>query len=282
VAGGGDRVDRFVSWLQEGGVTITRDDKMLTEQSARTQAALYLAARDRLRELDDEPIAGVSVRCQPELSEDYGCTACLLPAFLPFGTDSEGEQPVVPTVCEGDIKGLITCALLGLIEPGVPPLFGDLKYIGEDMLIISNCGGSSVYYAARSNDSKAALPHVTWAAQCQGAAGGAIGYNGAPGPLTVARLIRIEGEHLMQLGLMRAREITQEVAEKIIWGQTWPHIAIEHGVQRDLLVRAVGSNHYCALPGDRTAEVEHACREAGIEVLRLDSDDALADFIAGL
>ena len=282
LAEGSARIERFIAWLEKGGVRITRDEKMLTEKSARTQVALYLAARDRLRELADEPIAGVSVRCQPELSEDYACTGCLLPSFLPFAEDSEGKQPVVPTVCEGDIKGLITCALLGLIEPGTPPLFGDLKYMGPEYIIISNCGGSSVYYAALSNEAKQALPRVTWGPQCQGAAGGAIGYCGAPGPLTVARLVRIEGEYLMQLGLMRAREITPEITEKIIWGQTWPHIAIEHGVDRDLLARAVGSNHYCALPGDHIAELQHACREAGLEVLRLDSNDELADFVANL
>jgi len=40
-------------------------------------------------------------------------------------------------------------------------------------------------------------------------------------------------------------------------------------------LRAAGSNHYCATLGDRTAELMHACREAGISVQRLDSNAGL-------
>ena len=272
------RVADFITWLENGGAKIVYDSRMLTEQSLRRQAALYLAARDRLHQLAGEEIAGVSVHCQPELSVDYGVTACLLPAFLPFGQDSQGRQPVVPTVCEGDIKGLVTCCLLHGISAEAPPLFGDLKYLGNDYLIISNCGASSVWYAANSDQPAQVLPRLTLAGQCQGESGGAVGYQGQPGPVTLARLVRIKGQYLMQLGAGRSLEITSHVTRNILWGKMWPHVAISLDVPRSLLVEAVASNHYSAIPGDYTAEVEYACREAAIPVLRLDSEEALAAF----
>ena len=58
---------------------------MLTPCSLRRQIALYLAARQRLAELGEHDIVGVSVKCQNELSEDWGCTGCFLPAFLCLG-----------------------------------------------------------------------------------------------------------------------------------------------------------------------------------------------------
>ena len=269
------RIDRFHQWLREGGTQITYDEKMLTELSHRKQIALYLAARDRLSELAEEPIIGASLRCQHELSVEYGVTGCLIPAFLPFPEDSEGKREIIATVCEGDIKGLITCALFGRLRPDIPPLFGDLKYVGKDYLIISNCGGSSVYYAAGSNEPGEVLPRVRLAAQCQGESGGAVGYDGQPGPITIGRLVRIQGRYLMQLGLGQSLEITPEVTSKILWGQTWPHLAISLGVPQDLLVQVAGSNHYAGIPGDYRAEVEFACREAGIAVLRIDSETEL-------
>ena len=272
------RVDTFLGWLTQNNTKIVYDGAMLTEEVLRRQIALYLAARDRLEELSEEDIAGVSVRCQPELSEEYGVTGCLLPSLLPFREDAEGLRRIVPTVCEGDIKGLITCVLLARIVPEIPPLFGDLKYAGKDYLIISNCGGSSIYYAGNTNNASEALSRVTISGQCQGASGGAVGYDGGPGELTIARLIRIKGRYLMQLGLGRSLSITPEIKKSIKWGQMWPHVALDLGVDPARWIRAAGSNHYCAIPDNFTDEVSYACREAGIPLVRIDSDQSLDGF----
>ena len=274
------RIEAFLKWFTENGGQVQYDKKMATSEAVRRQVALYLAARDRLRELAQEghSIGGVSVRCQPELSEVWACTGCLLPAFLPFPVDGEGPQPVVPTVCEGDIKGLITAVLLHLIAPSTPPLFGDLKYVTDDLVIISNCGGSSIWYASRSNDPAKTLPAIRLAAQCQGAGGAAVGYEGMPGELTVARLVRFDREYVMQLGLGRAVPVDRSVRSRIVWGQTWPHIAISLGVSGEALMAGVGSNHLCAAAGDLTTEIAHACRQADIPIVRLDSEESLREF----
>jgi len=272
------RIDAFLKWFLSQGGKVEYDEKMCTPESLRRQVALYLGARDRLKELEAYQVAGVSVRCQPELSEVWGCTGCLLPSFLPFAADSEGQQTVVPTVCEGDIKGLLSCALLHKINPAAPPLFGDLKYVSDEYLILSNCGGSSVFYAANSLDPMKVLPGVRFAAQCQGASGAAVGYEGEPGTLTVARLIRFHRQYVMQLGKAQAIPVDASVRKRIIWGQSWPHLAIALGVSGRALMAAVGSNHLSATTGDYVEEVSHACREAGVPVVRLDCEDSLRAF----
>ncbi len=273
-----ERVDRLLSWLREKGMKTEYDPadapekRLPDDEPLRRQLALYLAARDRLEsdELARENIAGVSIRCQHELSVFWGTDACTLPAFLPFGEDSEGKRPVVPTSCEGDIKGLLTMVLLHNIDPQTPPLFGDLKFATENLILISNCGASSVWWAARSDDPAQVLPKVTAGPQCQGESGAAFCYDAAPGQATIARLIRRGGEYIMQLALAEVVPIDQQLQEALLWGEWWPRVPFRLSVPAAELVRRVGSNHLCATVGDRIAEIEAACREFDIEVERLD------------
>ncbi|GAF80025.1 unnamed protein product, partial [marine sediment metagenome] len=92
------------------------------------------------------------------------------------------------------------------------------------------------------------------------------------------RLIRIQGRYYMQLGVGKSLEITDEMRSNIIWGQTWPNIAVDLGVDPGKFVEAAGSNHYSAIEGDCVEEVKYACREAGVPVTRIDSDRDLAEF----
>ena len=70
----------------------------------------------------------------------------------------------------------------------------------------------------------------------------------------------------MQIALGRAREITEEDEKSLKWGATWPHTFIEIPATRDEIISSVASNHFIAVTGDVTAEVEYACAQAGIEV----------------
>lgn len=269
-----ERVEAFIRWLEDQGTTILYDDRMLTAASFRKQIALLLAARQRLDELKDMNILGVSLRCQPELSEEYGVTGCTIPSFLPFGEDHEGPKPIVSTTCEGDIKGLITSTLMNLIQPDVPAAFGDIRHMevdGRHLLMIGNCGGASIYYAANSGRAADVLPHVTIQGQCQGASGGAVGYRGiATTPATIARLIRINGTYSMQLGVGEAVDVTPDMINALRWGAMWPQVAIDLNRTIEDLIQVIGSNHYSLLPGDHAAEITYVCHEVGIPVTRID------------
>jgi L-fucose isomerase-like protein len=283
LADGDPQVDRFVAWLTGNGCQIAFDDPagervMLTPDILRRQAALYLAARQRLAELPDYDIVGVSIKCQNELSEDWGCTGCFLPAFLPFPEDSEGPQKVISTTCEGDLKTLLTACLFNAVRPGVPSLFGDFKHAGDEYFLISNCGAASIFYAGNSTDPAQVLPNVRISGQCHCASGGAVGWDGLPGQYTVGRLVRIKGRYVMQLGLAEAREVTDAVKANAIFGNMWPHHALSMPTSPDRMVKVLGGNHFAGTVGDATAEVSFACRQAGIPVLRLDNPAAVDAF----
>lgn len=242
------------------------DERLVLEK----QTALYLAARDRLDEMRDENVIAVSIKCQPELSEDWGITGCLIPSFLPFAL-RPGDEPV-PTTCEGDFNGTLSVALLQALNPGVPPLFGDFKYVRGGTMYISNCGGSSVYYAANSMDPKKVLPQLRFEGQCQGKMGAAVGYWGKATTLTVLRLFRIGGEYRVQLGLGKGLTIKENPTS---WGAMWPTIGIALGVDDEKLVRVAACNHFGATEGDFVEEAEYLFRFYGIPVERMDSNEAL-------
>ena len=275
------RVQHFLEWLKENGTTIIYDDLSASPRNFQVQIAYYLAARDRLKELENENIIGVSVRCQPTLSVEYGIVGCTLPAFLPFGTDDLGPKPIFSTVCEGDIKGLMTSVLLQQIRPEVGPIFGDLKYVGEDFFAISNCGAASVWWAGKSNDPKQSLPNVTIQANVDGFTGAAVGFMGRVGPVTTARLGRVKGKYVMHLGVGESVAVEGAVKEKVMgfFGQMWPNVMVRLGSDPDLLFRVAASNHPIATDGDVAQEVTHACRQMGIPIVRLDSDESMQEYL---
>jgi L-fucose isomerase-like protein len=274
------RVSDFIDWLKKNKCKIAYDNKMLTKESISKQIALYLAAKDLITQRleNGESIIGASIKCQPELSIDFGVTGCLIPTFLPFPYDSEGEKPIIPTVCEGDIKGLITSTLLFGLNSQVPPLFGDLKVLTDEYFVIANCGGASAYYAANSNDPKASLPKSAFKPQCQGESGGAFGYYTplTKENVTYARLIRIDDEYILQYGIGDLSSKYQKPKEA--WGESWPHTVIDLRIPKELFLKTVGTNHFSLIPGNFKKELQYIAKILNISKVELDSIESIESF----
>jgi L-fucose isomerase-like protein len=279
------RIAKLLGWLTVNGLKVVRDGRMVTEESLEKQAALLLAARDRLEELEGESVLGVSVKCQPEIYFEYGVNACTLPALLAFGSNEEGAQRIHPTVCEGDIKGLLTSVLLHSLRPRVPPAFGDLVSVGDDHVEFANCGAGSLFWAANSLDPREALSETEAVANIHGMSGAAFSYFGKELPsVTVARLTRVGGRHWMQLGAGRALDarsfLTRFLGERLAGhlGGAWGKVVVDLGVKGSNLVKVIGANHLSATVGNVTREVETACLNWGIPVVRIDSDEEMERF----
>lgn len=279
------RIRALYDWMTSHGLEIRRDARMVTEEALSRQGALLLAARDRLRELDSENIRGVSIKCQPEIYAEYGVNACTLPALLPFAENELGGQAALPTVCEGDLKGLLTSMLFHAINPDIPPAFGDLVSVGNDHVEFANCGAGSLFWAANSPDPAEVFPRVKALANIHGRSGAAYAYSGVAAPaITVGRLTRINGRYHMQLGAGReldARAFLSKTLgdrEPAHLAGTWGKVIVDLGVKAENFVRVIGANHLSATLGDVTAEVDTACRLWGIPVVRLDSDADMQRF----
>ena len=275
-----ERIARFKRWLVENGARICYDEQRVTEQVLEVHIADLLGLRQRLAELSEHRIRGVSVRCQPELAEERGITACSIPAFLPFAEDAEGPQQPIVAICEGDVRGLVTLMLLHRIVPSVPPTFGDLMSASDRLVRISNCGAGGLYWAANSMRAKDSLPHVTLAANWNASGGAAFGYEALPGPVTVARLTRVKDSYFMHLACGEQLPIAGEIEKEIhsTYGVSWPQHAVSLGVNPYYLVRAMGANHPCLTRGDHTLELAYACREVGLPIVRIDSEMELRHY----
>lgn len=279
------RIEAFIDWTIKNGLNIQYDDRMVTEESLQKQTALLLAARDRLSELQDENVAGVSIKCQPEIYYEYGVNACTLPAFLPFAHNEEGLHRVYPTVCEGDIKGLLSSVLLHFLNPQVPPAFGDLISAGDDHIEFANCGAGSLFWAANSMSPEQALKNTTAVKNIHGVSGAAFSYYGkAAEQVTVMRLTRIHGKYFMQLGTGHAYD-AEDFLKKLLGenlnkhlGQSWGKVVVDLGVKANNFVKVIGANHLSATLGDVSREAALVCRMWGIPVVRIDSDEELDKF----
>ena len=271
----------FIDWLQANGTRIVYDDTMLTSESLARQVAFYLAAEQRLAEVGRDSIAGVSVLCHKEISVEYGVTPCFIPALMPFPENHRGPKRAIPTICEGDVKSLITSVLLNAIAPDTPVQFGDLREINSrpNWIVIANCGGSSLYYAANSNRASDVLPNVTLQRQIHGVSGASVTFQGRATPATVARLCRVKGDYWMHLGAGQALDVTDEIMNSRKWAREWPTVVVDLGVDAGAFARVAASNHYCMVAEDYIREITYACAQAGIPVLRIDTPQGIAEAV---
>jgi len=279
------RIKNFIEWTKNNGMSIIGDKRMLTDEAFNKQAALLIAARDRLEEMRDENISGVSIKCQPEIYSEYGVNACTLPAFLPFPVNEDGEQKIYPTVCEGDIKGLLSSMILFYLNPRVPPAFGDLVSVEDDYIEFANCGGGSIYWAANSSEPGKALKNVTAQGNIHGVSGASFNYFGKGlDKVTVLRLTRIKGKYFAQLGVGKALDSRPFLSAKFgkdlenHLGQRWGKVVVDLGVSAQNFIKIVGANHLSATAGDYSKEIEYFCRQVNIDIVRIDNDSEILDF----
>jgi len=270
------KVEEFYDWLTSKA-KVRFDNVMLTQETLKRQIAIYLAAKDIWEQYKNE-VAGVSIKCQPELSEIYGVTACLIPALFPFNLDAKGEKPVIPATCEGDIKGTISSTLLFYLS-GKPPLFGDIKYVDDELVLIANCGASPLYYAKLSENPKENLNATTIQGQCQGKSGGALTYRTPKTTLTIARLVRIDGEYYLLYFLGEGVEITEEIEKKLKWGKQWPHTAVKNPLDKERFIAVMGANHLSAIPGDYTQELRFVAKLWGIKAVNLADENDVKELL---
>lgn len=244
-------------------VKIKFDDKMLTKLNLEKQIALYLATKELIQGMKNVSI--ISLKCQPELSEVFGVTGCLIPAFL-------------NSTCEGDLKGTISSMILQFLAD-FPALFGDVKYVSDDYVFVANCGASSIFYAKLKNALEENLEAVSIEAQCQGAGGGAVKYRTPATNLTALRLTRINSNYFAQYFTTESVEFNEELESKLKWGKMWPHTSIVNPLKdANLFLNLIGANHLSLVPGDFLTEIKYIVTELGIDSVCFNSQNEINTF----
>ena len=99
----------------------------MTELDIEKTIAFYLALKDLVQE---HKLDGITVKCQYELSIEYGFTPCVALSIL-------GAE--MPVSCEGDVYMLLTQMVLNYIS-GDTTTYGDILAFQGDSILCAACG----------------------------------------------------------------------------------------------------------------------------------------------
>lgn len=216
----------------------------VTDEQLRTAARMALALRQLAEEHD---LHGLTVKCQYELSQDFGMTACVpLSLLADWGTVAS---------CEGDLPCLVTQQALHWLT-GRTTWYGDLLDVSSDAAYLSPCGFCPFSLAADPQER----------AICQL---GHPGFDGIissavvkPGPVTIGRVLEGRGEFRLVYAL------GEGMPSELRMGR-FPALSVSlpGGTQR--LIETLGSQHFAVVHGHLGEELRVLCRFLGIEDERL-------------
>jgi L-fucose isomerase len=271
----GTRIDPALAYLKRTLKKIhwTAPDApfRLTEDLLRRQLGLYYAALDLIEEFKYDFLG---IKGQRELTEHFA-TADVAEAFLndPYGPDGSAKPSIVCST-EADSDAALTMQIFKHIT-GEPALFADVRHYHEDLGVwdLCNSGEHATFFAGRSFDPEKNLARTEFRPQgFYFPAGGAAVYHiAAPGRVTLARLIRMDGRYVMTIvpaELVDFGDRNDTIAA--ISQDNWPHAFAKFDCSVDTFIHHFNCNHIHGAYGDWVRELEQVCDVLGIacQVLR--------------
>lgn len=258
------RAQKMVDWLHANAGDVKYGSKFTPEKFL-FQAKCYLATKDIVA---NSGIDFASIKCMPDLTANY-TPQCLTAAFLPNTFDSEGEKEAIAMSCEADADAALSMQMLKLVSGGMPTMFADVSCLDPEagLLYLPNCGAYTAWFAGRSQDATQNLQRVELR-EANRPAGGAITlFVAAPGPVTLARLTRKNGEYKMYLikGEMIIPDDERHAAFTKSRGKhQLPMSYVKVDMDFDSFVAEFDSNHIAGVGMDCVEEIRALCRMLNI------------------
>lgn len=264
---------KMVAWLEQKAESVAYDGARLTVEKLGFQSRCYLATRQIVRE---KGLDFVAVKCMPDLSTHF-VPQCLSAALLPGLFDADGEQKPVPMSCEADGDGALTMQILSLVSGGQPTVFGDLSYLDEEnaTIYIPNCGAMCSWFAGRSSIPEENLAKIQLRPSFRPGGGATVYFKAAPGPVTLARLSRRNGNYVMTIFTGEAIDPSPEAYAEFVKARgshQLPTMFVHVNVDFGRLVDEFGSNHISGVAGSCVDELVHTCKLLGVEPIVLNSE----------
>ena len=242
---------RAAEALPEEAVRATAEELRAKAEVRAEEGRLLKSARlaAGLRQiLRDGAFDAVNVKCQYELSQQYGMTACLPVSLV-------ADDGIVAG-CEGDLVTTVTQCLLQYIS-GEVGCYGDILDLTGSRMLLSSCGFAP--FSLCNPEETACICEL-----------GHPGFDGLissctlrRGRVTFARLVEgSQGEYRLNYG-------TGTGVETDLRQGRFPALEVELDGDPDRLWRTIASQHFALCYGDVSAEIEDVCGWLGITTNRV-------------
>lgn len=202
-------------------------------------AKLYIALLDICKE---EDLQAITVKCQYELSKEYGMTPCLPLSLL-------ADQGIV-TSCEGDIPCLISSIILNFLS-GQTASYGDAIHHKGNILKLSPCGYMPFSLGNPGlKETKISAYSVFKGILCS--------FVMRPGRVTMIRLVE-------NLGSYSILCFTGTGIESELRGGDMPALDVKLDGDMDKLIEQYPGQHFAICYGDVSQRVEMLAKLLNIE-----------------
>lgn len=220
--------------LQEEAI-VYRD---VTEDKISKTAKMYLALKELCR---DNYLDAINIKCQYELSQEYGVIACVPLSLL-------ADSGIVSS-CEGDVLTTVSMLIMHLLT-GQTIYYGDILDWEDGQLLLSSCG----FMPFTLSKNRAVIREI-----------GHSGFSGLissgvlrEGDLTMMRLYEGIGNYKMSIIRGEGTDTKPRMGR-------FPALKIKVNFTEDDLLENIPSQHYCIAYGNWTKELEELCKYLNIE-----------------
>lgn len=258
------RTDIYIEWLRKQGVTFCFNE-LFTMDSLRKQVNSYIAIKEIIAEGKYDFLG---LKCQPEMS-DHHVIQCLAIAMLNDTVDADGPKRTIPTSCEADSDGALTMRILSLLAEEAPANLMDIRLLRPEQkeVVFANCGAMPACFSGGPGNSKTSWSGIEMMANTFGkAGGGTTQFVCSPGPVTIARLFRVNGEYVFSWFEGEFDSRSREELRNTTY--CWPHGFVKADVDFEKLFQTMGANHMHAVYGHYGAQIEEFCTMTGLRTLR--------------
>jgi L-fucose isomerase-like protein len=222
-------------------------DKGVTNQMLQKSTGLYLGIK---KLIDEHELNAINVKCQFELSQEYGCISCIPSSLL-------ADENEVVSGCEGDIPLTVTMAIFKYLT-GEPANFGDVLEIEDNEIVISSCG-YAVFSQAHPDDKKI-IRDIGY----PGFTGPICSFTAKEGEITYARLVERQGKYYLYMG-------TGEGLRSERRQQRMPALRVRLNTHDgDRFWEHLNSHHYAFAYGNLKEELIELSRQLDVEPVVLD------------
>ena len=250
-----EQAQAFLSGMRKEYCAIEASEEVML-----AQIKMYLALKNLIAENGYDFIA---VKCLPELPA-LQTTFCLAHALLNDTSDAYGQKEPFVCACEADANGALTMQMLKNVS-GKPVMFAD--FLGfrerENQVTLCNCGSQPTDFAPSHKDVhwvKQGLVEFDWKIGCA-----CPQYVAREGKVTMARLGRINGQHIMLIMTGQAVQYPREKLAEVNAQQ--PQMFVTLCCKPDNFIQELRCNHIHVVYGDYVEELKVLCAVAGIRAI---------------